>query len=378
MPHEGKAQVSLTGYMRYSHYMRTGTTDLPLHYGNAPRWLFYRMGHLAGQITQAVILEYGTAGFLKRLSEPCWFQALGCVLGFDWHSSGLTTTTCGAIKEGIKGCEEDLGRFVAGGKGATSRKTPSEIVAWGEQTGIDIDPLVYSSRTAAKVDSAALQDGYQIYHHVFFFNKEGNWAVVQQGMNKTTRMARRYHWLSEAVADFVCDPHAAICCDARGVTLNLVARGSEETRHVSAQIACQQPQQVLTELTHLKTLSLPRRHAVLLADIHPDRLRRIFLKTYEAQPAGFEALLTLPGIGAKTMRALSLIAELIYGKPPSFEDPARYSFAHGGKDGTPFPVDRELYDRSIDILGRAIRRAKLNQTEELRAFKRLEQVFGDQ
>lgn len=376
MLRETDAQVSSISETQYSRGMKTGRADLPLHYGNAPRWLFLRMRRLASEIARAVVLEYGPPGFLERLSEPFWFQALGCVLGFDWHSSGLTTTTCGAIKEGIRGSEEELGLFVAGGKGSTSRKTPAEITDWGERTGIDADPLIYASRTAAKVDSAAVQDGYQIYHHVFFFDAEGSWVVVQQGMNETTRMARRYHWLSKTVTDFVCEPHAAVCCDARGHPLNLVAEKSEGARQASTEIACQSPQETVSELTHLKTLALPRRHEVRLADIDPGRLQRIFLKTYAAQPEGFETLLTLVGVGAKTLRALSLIAELIYGKTPSFDDPARYSFAHGGKDGIPYPVDRALYDRSIDILGRAIRRAKLNQPEELRAFKRLERTFG--
>jgi len=331
---------------------------------------------LAGEITRAIVLECGTAGFLERLSEPTWFQALGCVLGFDWHSSGLTTTTCGAIKEGIRGSEEELGLFAAGGKGAASRKTPAEIAVSGERTGIDAGPLIYASRTAAKVDSAAVQDGYQLYHHVFFFDAESNWAVVQQGMNEHTRMARRYHWLSKKVRDFVCEPHAAICCDTRGRTLNLVDEQSEAARETSAEIACQGPQKLLSALSHLKNLAHPHRHEVELSDIEPQRLKRIFLKTYEAQPDGFEALLSLSGVGAKSLRALSLIAELIYGKPPSFDDPARYSFAHGGKDGTPYPVDRVLYDRSIEILGRAIRRAKLSQPQELQALKRLEWVFG--
>ena len=361
----------------YSHTMKTGTADLPLHYGRAPRWLFSRMSRLASEITQVIVLEYGSSGILERLSDPFWFQALGCVLGFDWHSSGLTTTTCGAIKEGIKGQEEELGLFVTGGKGAVSRKTPTEITAWGERTGIDSDPLIVASRTAAKVDSAAVQDGYQIYHHAFFFDQAGDWAVVQQGLCEGTGMARRYHWLSTAVEDFVCEPHTAICCNSRAPTLNLVARESEGTREASAEISCQDPQNLVVKLAHLKTLSLPRRHEVALADINPSRLKRIFLKTYKAQPDAFEPLLTLPGVGAKTLRALSLIAELIYGAPPSFEDPARYSFAHGGKDGTPYPVDREGYDRSIDLLGRAIRRAKLNKIEELRAFRRLEHAFGE-
>ena len=357
--------------------MKTGTTDLPLHHGRAPRWLFSRMCRLASEMTQLVVLEYGTAGFLARLSDPYWFQAVGCVLGFDWHSSGLTTTTCGAIKTGIKDLQQELGLFVAGGKGATSRRTPEEITGWGEKAGIDVDTLVRASRTTAKVDSAAVQDGYQIYHHVFFFDRTEQWAVVQQGMNEKTKMARRYHWLSTEVDDFVCEPHVAICCDARGPTLNLVAKVSAATRRRSTELSHRAPKKLVDELVRLKSLTLPRRHELTLGDIHPERLERIFLKTYEAQPPGFEALLTLPGVGAKTLRALSLIAELVYGSPPSYDDPARYSFAHGGKDGIPYPVDRETYDHSIALLERAIRRAKLNRTDELRAFRRLERAFGN-
>ncbi len=330
---------------------------------------------LAGKIAAAVVLEYGTTGFLERLSDPYWFQALGCVLGFDWHSSGLTTTTCGAIKEGIKGEEESLGLFVAGGKGATSRKTPVELATWGDRTGIDVEPLIYASRTAAKVDSAAVQDGYAIYHHAFFFDRDGSWAVVQQGMNAATRMARRYHWLSQRVSDFVCEPHAAVCCDVRASSLNLVARDSADARAVSADVARGSPDRIVTELARLKRIELPRRHAVMLADIDPTRLHRIFLKAYTAQPAGFEELLTTPGVGPKTIRALSLIAELVYGAAPSFTDPARFSFAHGGKDGTPYPVDRDVYDRSIAIIARAIRRAKLGNSAELQALRRLERAF---
>jgi len=334
------------------------------------------MRALAGKIAEAIVLEHGTKGLLVRLSDPYWFQALGCVLGFDWHSSGLTTTTCGAIKEGIKGEEESLGLFVAGGKGATSRKTPTEIEEWGERTGIDADRLIYASRAAAKVDSAAIQDGYGIYHHAFFFDRDGNWAVVQQGMNEVTRMARRYHWLSARVSDFVCEPHTAICCDARAPSLNLVARESASAREASVEIARERPIRLVEELDRLKRIELPRRHAVMLSDIDPKRLSRIFLKTYTAQPHGFEELLTTPGVGAKTIRALSLIAELVYGAAPSFTDPARYSFAHGGKDGTPYPVDRETYDRSIGIMARAIRKAKLGRAEELRALRRLERAFN--
>jgi len=356
--------------------MKLGTADLPLHRGRAPKWLFGRMAQLAREVSEIVVLEHGTAGFLARISDPFWFQALGCVLGFDWHSSGLTTTTCGAIKEGIKGREEELGLFVAGGKGATSRRTPDEIAAWGDRTGLDADRLIDASRTSAKVDSAAVQDGYQIYHHTFLFDREGEWAVVQQGMNETNGMARRYHWLSRAVSDFVCEPHSAVCCDKRGETLNLVAEESGPARRTAADLSLRPPAEISGELKRLKSLALPRRHEIVLADVAPNRLERIFVKTYEARPGTFRDLLCLPGVGAKTIRALSLISELVYGDAPSHEDPARFSFAHGGKDGIPYPVDRPLYDRTIDLLGRAIRRAKLGQKAELDALRRLDRSFG--
>jgi len=361
----------------YSRSMRTGTTDLPLHHGRAPRWLFQRMTRLAGSITELIVLEHGVSGLFSRISDPYWFQSLGCVLGFDWHSSGVTTTTCGAIKEGIKGKEQELGLFVAGGKGAASRNTPSEIVSWGEKTGVDAEKLVDASRTSAKVDSAAVQDGYQIYHHVFLFDRDSNWAVVQQGMNESNGFARRYHWLSSSVDDFVNEPHAAICCDERKPSLNLVAKSSESTRRTSTELSREKPIVLASELHRLKSLSLPKRHEILVSDISPTRLGRIFLKTYEAQPAGFKELLCLPGVGAKTIRALSLIAELAYGAEPSYQDPARFGFAHGGKDGIPYPVDRPLYDQTIDLLERAIRKAKLGHTDELRALRRLERYFRD-
>ena len=334
------------------------------------------MTQLAREVADLVVLEHGTGGFLTRITDPFWFQSLGCVLGFDWHSSGLTTTTCGAIKEGIKGREEELGLFVAGGKGAASRKTPREIAEWGNRTGIEADRLIDASRMSAKVDSAAVQDGYQIYHHAFLFDRGGEWAVVQQGMNEANGMARRYHWLSRSVVDFVCEPHSAVCCDERGETLNLVAEESTPARRTSAEVSIRPPNEVSQELRQLKRLVLPRRHEIVLADIAPARLERIFIKTYEAQPETFRDLLCLPGVGAKTIRALSLISELVYGDVPSYEDPARFSFAHGGKDGIPYPVDRPLYDQTVDLLARAIRRAKLGQKAELDALRRLDRHFG--
>jgi len=355
--------------------MRTGLARLPLHYGKAPTWLFQLMKSLAREISIFIVSSEGSQKTLRRLSDPFWFQALGCVLGFDWHSSGVTTTVCGAIKEGIRGLETDLDLFVAGGKGATSRKTPLEIQTQAAHLDADPGKLIYASRMAAKVDSSALQDGYQIYHHCFFFNSDGNWAVVQQGMNEKTRYARRYHWLGEEVKDFVCEPQSAICCDRKEeVVLDLVATDSEKARQASAALSREKPEKLVAELNRIQRLELPSRHPISVADIHPERLREIFLKTYEMQPQRFEDLLGIPGVGAKTIRALALIGELLYGAPPSFCDPARYSFAHGGKDGHPYPVDREAYSASIDFLKKAIESAKVGHYDKARALRRLSMI----
>ena len=351
--------------------MRTGYAQLPLHTGQAPHWLFHRMVKLAREIVCHIVSEYGPDEMLARLSDPFWFQAFGCALGFDWHSSGVTTTTCGAVKEGIRGLERDLGFYATGGKGGTSRHTPQEITLACEGLAHDPAKLVYASRMSAKVDSAAVQDGYQLYHHAFFFTAAGRWAVVQQGMNDGNRMARRYHWLGANVADFVFEPHAAVCCDARGEVLNLVAAESAGVRRASTELAAQPLDQTIRTLERLPDLALPRRHQVLAVDLDSRYLRKILLRTYEKAPANFEQLLIVEGVGPKTLRALALVSELIYGETASTRDPARFSFAHGGKDGTPFPVDRETYDRTIDVLHRALDRAGVERTEKVHALKRL-------
>lgn len=351
--------------------MRTGTARLPLHGGKAPRWLFSRMVRLAREIVCHLVAEHGSDEVLRRLSDPFWFQAFGCVLGFDWHSSGVTTTTCGAVKEGIKGLETDLGLFAAGGKGRASRQTPREIEVACDRVSLEAAPLVYASRMSAKVDSAAVQDGYQVYHHAFFFTGRGRWCVVQQGMNEESAMARRYHWLGEGVSCFVSEPHAAICCDAQRPSLNLVAGESEGTRSASAELARRPPEKTLDLAARLPELALPRRHPVTMADVNPQYLRKILLKTYEEAPADFESLLGTEGVGPKTLRALALVSELVYGTEASTRDPARFSFAHGGKDGTPYPVDRPTYDRTIDLLHRALDRAKVDRSEKVHAFRRL-------
>jgi hypothetical protein len=356
---------------------RTGIANLPLHYGRVPPWLFDRMVKLAREITIAIVAEYGSGEMLRRLSHPYWFQAFGCILGYDWHSSGVTTTLCGALKEGIKGLEKDLGLFVAGGKGRTSRQTPSEIESWGDSISLDPAPLIYASRMSAKVDSAAIQDGYQLYHHTFLFTTGGSWTVIQQGMNEANRYARRYHWLGEAVNSFVNEPHSAILSEAKGQALNLVAGESDPARTTIAGIATdEEPGHVLTDLKRLKTLDLPSHHYLSTDDLHPESLSRILISTYERQPQGFEQLLGLPGVGAKTIRALSLLSELVHGVAPSYRDPARYSFAHGGKDGIPYPVDRKTYDQSIELLRKAINKTKLGTREKNEAMGRLNRVMN--
>lgn len=356
----------------------TGYASLPLHGGKAPAWLFGRMVRLSREIVIYLVTEFGAAEVLRRLSDPYWFQAFGCVLGFDWHSSGVTTTVCGAVKEGIKDIDADLGLFAAGGKGGASRKAPPQIAASCDRIGRDPAPLVYASRTAAKVDSAAVQDGFQLYHHVFFFTAAGDWSVVQQGMSDATSTARRYHWLSDQVDSFVEDPHAAVCCDTRAHTLNLVAHENAEVRRASADIAGQAPKETLRALAAgarragAPTLTMPARHLLLPElDVASPYLEKILLKTYERAPQDFEELLGIAGVGAKTLRALALASELIHGTAATMRDPARFAFAHGGKDGTPFPVDRVTYDRTIDVLHTAINRSGIDRSEKVDAFRRL-------
>ncbi len=354
---------------------RTGIATLPLHHGKAPRWLFERMAALSREIVLAVAGAFGPEELLRRMSDPCWFQALGCVLGFDWHSSGLTTTVTGAVKEGLRGLEGELGVFMAGGKGSASRKTPQQITEFGERFGVDPAPLVYASRMSAKVDNTAVQDGYQLYHHVFAFTRAGAWAVVQQGMNGENRMARRYHWFSGSMSDFVVEPHAAVCCDSRGPALNLTAAESEDARKACAELSREAPEEVVAEFARIRSLVMPERHLVTAADMDPTRLHRTLARTYERQPEDFETLLGLEGVGPKTIRALSLVSEIIYGKSPSYRDPARYSFAHGGKDGTPYPLDRPVYDRTIEIRKSAIGRAKVGHQARLEAIRRLARFY---
>ena len=352
---------------------RTGSATLPLHGGKAPRWLFDRMSQLAPAIAEIIILEHGRSTFLQRLSDPYWFQAFGCVLGFDWHSSGVTTTVCGALKEGLAPRAHELGIFVAGGKGKVSRRTPSELMTYGERLGMDGARLAYNSRMAAKVDSAAVQDGFGIYHHSFFLTIEGEWSVVQQGMRGNDGTARRYHWLGSQVKDFVNEPHTAIASDAQGQpVLNMVAAESSQARSASTEFARQEPRVIDREIARVITMALPSRHWVdIKQDVNPAHLRKVLVSTYEASPQNFEQVLAVPGVGPKAVRALALVADVVYGSPASMRDPARFSFAHGGKDGHPYPVNREVYDHSVDWLRDAVNKARIGHSDRLKALKRL-------
>lgn len=331
------------------------------------------MAQLAPAIAEVIVLEHGRSEFLTRLSDPYWFQAFGCVLGFDWHSSGVTTTVCGALKEGLARRGGELGIFVAGGKGKVSRRTPSELIEYGARAGIDGARLAYNSRMAAKVDSAAIQDGFGIYHHSFFVSSEGEWAVVQQGMRGNEGTARRYHWLGSQVRDFVNEPHAAIASETTEQTvLNMVATESSHARSVSTEFARQEPRVIDREIAKVITMALPTRHWVdIKQDINPAHLRKVLLSTYEASPQNFEQLLAIPGVGPKSVRALALVADVVYGSPASMRDPARFSFAHGGKDGHPYPVNRVVYDQSVDWLREAVNKARIGHSDRVKALRSL-------
>jgi len=345
--------------------MKTGVANLPLHGGKCPPWLFKRMKPLAGLISEWIVNEYGTKEFLSRLSDPFFFQAFGNVLGFDWHSSGLTTTVCGALKEALN--EANLGIQVCGGKGKVSRKTPSEI----EQTQFNlsdgkIEELKRASRLAAKVDNSLIQDGFQLYHHIFVFDEKGRWAVIQQGMNEN--WARRYHWLGENLNSFVLEPHSAICSDLKKEkVLDMTAKESKEAQKISVDLVKEGSKKVEK---YLKELKMPARHEIFPIDLSKRGLKMIEIAK-EMNPKNYEELIGIRGIGPKTIRALALISDLIYGAEISWRDPVKYSFAHGGKDGIPYPVNRRVYDESIEILRNALEQSKLGNKELKMAIKRL-------
>jgi hypothetical protein len=353
--------------------IRTGSADLPLHGGQVPAWLAARMARLGRVITEALVLEYGRHELLRRLANPFWFQALGCVMGMDWHSSGITTSVVGALKRGLAPVAGELGIHVCGGRGRHSRKTPAELLAVGERAGLDGEALARTSRLVAKVDSAAVQDGFDLYLHAFVVTDDGAWTVVQQGMNGARRQARRYHWLWERAGSCVEEPHAAIEGPPQGTILNLTDHRAAQARATNVQLAAGDPEVVVGALERLPHLVLPAHHDVRVEDLDLRRLAGALRVARERGPRDFPELLLTPGLGGRTLFALSLVAEVVHGTPSRFTDPARFSLAHGGKDGHPFPVPLRVYDETLRVMRAAVDRAKLGQDDKLAALRRLDQ-----
>ncbi|PZM16226.1 DUF763 domain-containing protein [Rhizobium tubonense] len=371
--------------------LRSGSADLPLHGGRVPKWLGDRMTRLGSVITEAIVHHYGRDEFLRRLAHPFWFQSFGAVMGMDWHSSGITTSVLGALKRGLTPLSGELGIHVCGGRGAQSRKTPGELMAIGDRVGIDGKAMATASRLVAKVDSAAVQDGFDLYLHGFIVTDDGRWVVVQQGMNGDRRQARRYHWISEGLKSFVDQPHAAIEGRGQGQIINLADRRADVSRKGQLDLlATLGPDRIAREAAALEVLHsqpvatkpsdqpmlpylvMPAHHDVRETDVIMRRLHGNLAAAADRGPEDFEQLLLVPGVGARTIKALAMVAEVVHGAPCRFSDPARFSLAHGGKDRHPFPVPLKVYDETIRVMKSAVQRGRLGQTEELEALRRLD------
>lgn len=393
---------------------RTGVADLPLHTGTVPKWLADRMRDLGRLIAESIVENYGKKEFLVRLSDPLWFQSFGAVMGMDWHSSGITTSVMYALKRGLNPIVRDLGIYVCGGRGKYSRETPNELMMIADKTGVDGNYLKRTSSLCAKVDNTAVQDGFQLYQHNFIITDEGDWAVVQQGMNVDARAARRYHWCSSNLRSFVEEPHAGVVGENRGQILNLTHQEARDTRSSILELAHENPDRMMREIRQIvapnvsiikpaqldlfepprdivvasdglpvrsvrdpillnssRDCIMPTRHEVHAEDVDLKRLGGVLATAYESDPKDFESLLLTPGLGPRTLQSLTLVSEVINGTPSRFRDPARYSFAHGGKDGHPFPVPCHVYDESIRVLGTAIEKAKIGDREKLECLNRL-------
>jgi hypothetical protein len=350
---------------------RSGSADLPLHYGYVPQWLAERMAKLGLAISESIISEYGTHELLRKLSDPFWFQSFGAVMGMDWHSSGITTSVLGALKRAINPHSKELGIFICGGKGKFSKEAPKELLSVAESTGLDGLELVRSSKLSAKVDNTAVQDGFQLYTHNFIVSNTGEWTVIQQGMRTGDKTARRYHWHSENIKSFVEEPHTAVCGFSQGEILNLTAKEASPTKEGMMMITREKPELMLQEI---QQLILPSHHDVRSEDVDLKRLGSILWLASESHPENFEQLLLLQGVGPRTLQSLTLVSEVIHGTPSRFKDPARFAFAHGGKDGHPFPVPIKVYDETISTLQTAVHKSKLGQTEKQQAIKALTQI----
>lgn len=347
---------------------KTGHADLPLHYGNVPHWLSQRMKELGTLIVESLVYNFGKKEVLLRLSDPLWFQSLGAVLGMDWHSSGITTSVMGALKRGVNPLFKELGIYFCGGRGKYSLKTPDELVDFGMRTGLNGDELAQTSRLCAKVDNTAIQDGFQLYMHNFIITDEGDWAVVQQGMNTQTKTARRYHWFSGNLQAFTETPHSGVVGRNQGKILNLTDIQARSAKSAVMELTKENPDKVVAEY---KSIVLPRHHEVMSRDVDLKRLGAVLATAYETQPADFDNLLLTKGLGPRTIQSLTLISEVVYGTPSRFSDPARFSFAHGGKDGHPFPVPLKVYDQSIHVLRDCIRSSHLGNNDKTECLQRL-------
>jgi hypothetical protein len=350
---------------------RSGTADLPLHGGRVPAWLAERMTMLGTGIAEHIVLTYGPSEFLSRLSDPFWFQALGCVMGMDWHSSGITTSVMGALKRGLNPRFSELGIAVCGGRGRNSVRTPDELRSLGMRTGLNGDELARTSRLTARVDNNAIGDGFQLYLHSFVVLRSGTWAVVQQGMNPVSSMARRYHWHSATVRDFTCEPHSAIVGEHQGTILNLVDSRASRAQDTLLEIA---HQPVANSLTQFRGLTMPAHHDVRATDVDLNRLGAVLAVAHDQELRDFASLLLVEGLGPRTLQSLALVAELIHGAPTRFSDPARFSFAHGGKDGHPFPVPLKTYDETLGFLRRSLQDARIGDQEKIDGFRRLDRL----
>jgi hypothetical protein len=352
---------------------RSGIADLPLHGGRVPRWLAERMTKLGSAIAEAIVRDYGTSAFLSRLSDPFWFQALGAVMGMDWHSSGVTTAVMGALKRGLAAQADELGLYICGGRGKFSRNTPHELRLIAERRGFDSEALVRTSRLTARVDNNAIVDGFQIYLHSFVVTSKGEWVVVQQGLNNRSGMARRYHWHSASVRDFTAEPHTGIVGENQGRIMNLVDAQAKPAQTALLEIAREKPDITLSAARHLR---MPDHHEVRGHNIDLKRLGAVLAVAYERDLRTFAELLLLEKLGPRTLQSLALIAEVVHGAPARFSDPARFSFAHGGKDRHPFPVPLKTYDESLNFIRKALEVAKLGDKDKLDGFRRLENFVG--